>query len=1111
MSAYGIDFSHYKPSTVARRIERRLLLRRAPSLADYLAEIHRSPGELHALYRDLLICVTRFFRDPEAFDVLAERVLPVLLSHQAPGEELRIWVAGCATGEEVYSLAIVLHECATAMQLPPNFKIFATDAHRDSLEFAATGVYPQSSVSGISPSRLDRYFTHHGGSCKIRPEIRGGIVFAPQDLLKDPPFTKIDLIVCRNLLIYFKPAAQRKVLDLFHGTLNSSGCLFLGPSEGVGELSDEFDIIDQHWKMFQKRRDVRPLASTQLAIPSGLGLTPAAPAARSAAPPGDPRLLRAYETLLDRLVPSSILITAQGEIARTFGDAARYLHPPAGRASLHIAELILDDLRASVVGAIQSATREGTASIFPGVRVRTGDGEEFVTITAAPIPEHSSEPPYLFLGIETLRPAEPSLPVSLDGPPDHQIHGRLAGLERELRFAREHLNATIEEREATNEELQATNEELVASNEELHSTNEELHSVNQELYTINTEYQSKIDELMQLTNDMDNLLHSTDIGVVFLDTELRIRKVTPAISASFYLLPRDVGRPIEQISSNLEYPALMADLREVLTSHRPIEREVRNRADAWLLMRVLPYRTDAGVTEGIVLTFTDITAMRRAQQELRHSEFNFRELADFVNAIFWLTSPDGTNIIYVSPGYEKLWKRSLDTLCHTPSSWLDALHPDDRQDLVHSFATRNLEKEWEAHYRIVWPDGSVRWIRDRRYPVRDSQGKVIRLAGISVDVTEVKASQQRLELTQFAVDNAGDMVFWARPDGGLLYANDSAARALGYSRDTLLTMSLAQLDLRRPPGAWPDFVARLQVEGFLTFESIFLTSDGRQIPVEISSTCLRFDDTFYCCSVARDIAQRKHAERELSRYAGELERANESLRHHNRELDEFAYLASHDLKEPLRAITTFSQLLTQDIGSDLPEDAVRDLEFITSAAARMQRLIVDLLALSRAGRADMKTTSVSLHQCATSALGAIAARLRETGAEIRIAEDLPTVTGDATMLTQLFQNLLSNALKFRSDRKPIIEITGTAVDGIWTFGVHDNGIGIKSEYCEKIFQPFRRIHVQSSQEGTGIGLAICRKVVERHGGRIWVESAPNAGAHFYFTLGATAPEATLAR
>ena len=618
-------------------------------------------------------------------------------------------------------------------------------------------------------------------------------------------------------------------------------------------------------------------------------------------------------------------------------------------------------------------------------------------------------------------------------------------------------------------------------------------------------------ELQQSANDLDNLLRATDMGILFLDSQLCIRRITPAISASFYLGPQDIGRPIERISSCLEHPTLMADLREVLESHQPIEREIRTNANAWLLMRVLPYRTGNGDIDGLIVTLAEITIARRAQQELRQNESNFRELAIFVDAIFWLTSSDGSSIIYVSPGYEKLWKRSLETLCHDPKSWLDALHPEDRQSLIHSFATRNLEEDWEARYRIIWPDGSVRWIRDRRYPVRDPLGRVIRLAGISVDVTELKASQQRLELTQFAIDNAGDMVFWARPDGRILYANEAASRTLGYSGEVLRTMTLGQLDQRRAGGAWPEFVARLEVEGFLTFESQLRTSSGLDIPVEINSTCLRFDDTFYCCSIARDIAQRKLSERELARYANELERANESLRHHNRELDEFAYLASHDLKEPLRAITTFSQLLTQDIGTDLPEDAVRDLEFITSAAVRMQRLITDLLALSRAGRADMKTSRVNLHTCVTSALEALAARLQETGAEIRIANQLPIVGGDATMLTQLFQNLLSNALKFRGEDKPVIEITAVESAGGWTFGVHDNGVGIKSEYFEKIFQPFRRVQVRSSQEGTGIGLAICRKVVERHGGRIWVESAPKAGARFFFTLGTGAPEASLAR
>ncbi len=559
------------------------------------------------------------------------------------------------------------------------------------------------------------------------------------------------------------------------------------------------------------------------------------------------------------------------------------------------------------------------------------------------------------------------------------MRARLDDLEQELQYTREHLSATIEELETSNEELQATNEELVAANEELQSTNEELHSVNEELYTVNAEYQNKIDELTQLTNDIDNLLRSTDIGTVFLDTQLRIRKLTPAIGRSFHLLPQDIGRPIEHIASNLEYPPLLDDLREVLETGRGVEREVRNRQGAWLLMRVLPYRTETGAIEGVVLTFTDITAVRRAQQDLRQSEANFRQLADFVNAIFWLTSPDGSMIIYVSPAYEKIWKRSLESLCERPESWLQALHPEDRERLERSFASRNLEEEWEGIYRIIQPDGQVRWIRDRRYPVRDPRGQVIRLAGISVDITEIKNSQQMLELTQFVVDNAGDMVFWMRNDGRLLYANETAAHLLGFTRGELLQTSFSLIDSSLGAERLTDWTRQLELEGSQTYESVLRARDGRQIPVEINASYVRASGETYICAFARDISQRKHSEQERERHASELQRANESLRSRNRELDEFAHLASHDLKEPLRAIITFSELLAQDLGADLPSDCRTGLEFITGArpyAASDQR---PARAVARRPRrhAALQRLSSRVRQCRHG--GALGARPRNRG------------------------------------------------------------------------------------------------------------------------------------
>jgi len=361
-------------------------------------------------------------------------------------------------------------------------------------------------------------------------------------------------------------------------------------------------------------------------------------------------------------------------------------------------------------------------------------------------------------------------------------------------------------------------------------------------------------------------------------------------------------------------------------------------------------------------------------------------------------------------------------------------------------------------------------------------------------------SERLVEFSRFAIDNIGDLVFWISPEGAIRYVNGSACLQLGYSSDELLSRPISDVDLQRTPEVWSHFSEELQSRGRMTFESVFRARDGHTFPVEISSNCLRYGDEVVFCSIARDITARKQAERDLERYAAELERAIEALRERNRELDEFAHLASHDLKEPLRAILTFSQLLEQDLGDNIPEDARHDLRFITNSAARMQRLINDLLTLSRAGRAEMKYATIPLANCVNTALDALSVRIRETGAQIEI-DSLPDVTGDATMLAQLYQNLVGNALKFAgSVQIPRIWITATQQPTGWIFGVRDNGVGVKPDYQERIFQPFRRIQVVPNQEGTGIGLAICRKVVERHGGRIWVESTPGEGANFLFTL-----------
>ncbi len=585
--------------------------------------------ELNALYRDLLIGVTKFFRDADAFRCLEVEIIPQLLSRVAADDELRVWVAGCATGEEAYSVAILLHEALTARSRPANVKIFATDVHRASLEFASAGIYSEAELSEVSSERLQKYFLKHGAGYQVIQELRKMIVFAPHNVVKDAPFTKLDLICCRNLLIYLQPDAQNKALSLFHFGLRAGGFLFLGPSESTADVDDEFEAVDRHWKMFRKRRDVRLPANLRLPLSPGMERLRAVSAntQTSSRTISEIHLLKAYDALLEDYVPASLLVDEHRKLVHSFTGAGKFLAIPDGRPPDDILDYVDPELKLALAGALQRATKEKLPVVYGNVNFRNvADGQQ-LKLSVKPITIQSTGEVYYLISFETRRkqPAPPTTSREID------LNGasldRINELEEELRYTKENLQATVEEMETTNEELQATNEELVASNEELQSTNEELHSVNEELFTVNAEHQRKITELTELTDDMDNLLRSTEIGTIFLDHDLNIRKSTPQISQLFQIIPQDVGRPLDAFSHNIEHETLLDDIRQVMLSEKPYEHNVRARHGAWYLLRILPYRSGEKV-DGAVLTLIDIDQLKHSEEELRRMSKVFMDGAD---------------------------------------------------------------------------------------------------------------------------------------------------------------------------------------------------------------------------------------------------------------------------------------------------------------------------------------------------------------------------------------------------------------------------------------------------------------------------------------------------
>ncbi len=773
---FNVDFSYYKMATVLRRIERRLAFSDQKSLTDYVRRLQDDEDELDKLYRDLIVEVTRFFRDEEGFELVAEKVIPDLVDDAKDGN-VRVWVPGCATGEEAYSLAILFAEYLRDYPKEVEIKIFATDIHKSSLDRASQGVFQADRLEGLEPAYLERYFEPIGRKeYRVIQPLRKMVIFAPHNVTQDPPFTKVDLISCRNLLIYLRTGSQRKVLGYFHFGLRKGGVLFLGPSEHIGDLKSEFATVDRRWRIFRKLRDVRLTdVPTVRRLPHGAAKV-ALPTLRSSSTPIDARW---QEALFDRFAPDAIVVDENYDLVHLLGNASRYLRAPSGRATLNLIKQVRGELLTAVRAALHRASQEKKSVSYRGIRVQIDERKMFLQISAEPF-QPSDDSTYFLLIIDEL--AVPT-PVAEPFDADERAAEHISVLERELQYTREHLQATIEELETTNEELQATNEELVASNEELQSTNEELHSVNEELYTVNSEYQQKINELLVLTDDMQNLQRSSQVRTLFLDKDNRIRDFTPAVAEMFNLLPQDVGRPIEHLLYNLNMNSaeLHSMTQNVYRGGETTDYEITTPNERHFLMRFLPYLSDDDVINGVVINMTDVTELKEAERAVRSSERRYRAIADNLDQLVCRYKKDST-LTYVNRAYAEYFGREPRELIGTP--FYDLVADDDlpySQDVMDSLSVDNPRVD--AEHRVELPDGTVRWQHWVDQIILDGDGKILEYQGVGTDVTEIKAQQARLlrrsERLAITTDASDLVTGLLTPDGAVVELNRVALDIFG--------------------------------------------------------------------------------------------------------------------------------------------------------------------------------------------------------------------------------------------------------------------------------------------------------------------------------------------
>ena len=677
-SKTGHDFSMYKKSTVYRRVERRMGIHQIDKIANYARYLQTNPQEVELLFNELLIGVTSFFRDPAAWVQLRDETIPALLARHPAGGVLRAWSVGCSTGEEAYSLAMIFKEALQEVKPKGSFtlQIFATDLDAGAIGLARQGRYPANIGADVSPERLRRFFTEVENRYLVGKEIREMVTFATQNVIMDPPFTKLDILVCRNLLIYLVPEMQRKLLPLFHYSLNPGGVLFLGSAETIGNFGELFAPL--HAKSRIYRRGANLAGAEPVAFPSSfLSTLPHLTKELAMPKPAVNLQSLADQLLLQHFAPPAVLTNEQGDIVYISGRTGKYLEPAAGKANWNIFAMAREGIRYELSSAFQKAVRQQGPVTAKGARVGTNGDTQLVDVTVQRVETPEALKGMVITVFHDVQ-AAPELKATGRGKSAQPAGPRIAELERELgqnreemRSAREEMQTSQEELKSMNEELQSTNEELQSTNEELTTSKEEMQSMNEELQAVNVEQQARVDELSRISSDMKNLLNSTEIVTVFLDNDLKVRRFTTGANQLFKLIPGDVGRPLSDIASELDYPGLLDDARQVLQTLIFSERQISASNQRWYNVRIMPYRTLENVIDGVVMTFADVSEAKKLEQQLQEREREARTLFDsMVHGFAVLDAPAGEpggyRFLSVNPAFERLFGSSAAQLTGKP-------------------------------------------------------------------------------------------------------------------------------------------------------------------------------------------------------------------------------------------------------------------------------------------------------------------------------------------------------------------------------------------------------------------------------------------------------------
>lgn len=994
----GIDFSLYKPPTLKRAIQKRIHALKLKDINQYVNHLERNKKEAKTLSDTMLIRVTGFFRDPDVFKVLKKRFFPQFVKTKSH-DPIRIWVPGCCTGEEVYSLAIALMDYFTAKRIvPPPLQLFGTDLNEEALNKARSGIYSKKDIQGVNPAFLRHYFKKVNHHYQIDKNIRSSCTFAKQDLAHDPPFSKLDLVSCRNVLIYLKSETQEKIVKIFHYSLKPSGFLLLGKSENIGILHPSlFNLMDKNHSVYTKKNLVAH-PEFPFRFNSAYLKNPTPDLRATFHPPYEFDVSREIDRLLiERTSHAAVLINESNEMVQIRGDVSAYLRMPAGKTTLDVLKLAHEDFSIELKMMLEKAKKR----LEPVHKIIQSDPHE-IELEILPLQKSFLKEKYFLIIFNSKKSIVP--PPELADRKRSSENKKVNYLRQELLSTKAWMQNILEEHECTIQELRSAHEEVLSSNEELQSLNEELQtakeeldSTNEELTTVNEELQKQIEKVRESEEKFKLLVQSiADYAIFMLDSKGHV--ATWNIGAERikgYKAVEIIGSHFSVFYPKEDQEKPAKELRDAAKTGVFKEDSWRVRKDGskfWASIVITALKDEFGKPKGFVNITRDMTEPKRSEELLRRNEEYIRSILQTSN------------------------------------------------DAYISMDMRGIIIEWNQR--------------------------------------------------------AGDM-----------FGLDRGA-AIGHPlKDTIIPMRFRQAHEKGLERFLRTGVGPVMNK---TIELSALHRKGHEFPVELTLWPTKFDDQFHFHAFIRDISERKKTEAALQKAYGELEKRvedrtkelqvySEELVRSNADLQQFAFIASHDLQEPLRMVSMYVDLLGQHLQGSLKSDAKEYMRFVQEGAMRAQRLINELLEYSRIGTKGQNFPPTLLGEVLRHVLSLLEVSIKENNATVTF-NPLPMLPADRFQMEQLFQNLISNAMKYHTKEPIKIHITAEKRGVEWLFSVSDNGIGIDPKYHETIFVIFKRLHAAKDYPGTGIGLALCKKIVEWHGGKIWVESKPGAGSTFFFTL-----------